>query len=168
MAIKYVKGDATDPQGAGNKFIVHCCNDVGAWGSGFVMALSKKWRAPEQCYRAWFDHGDLEPFALGNIQTVLVESGFEKDADEKDIPIHTYVINCIAQRGIGMQSDGIPLRYDALETCLTKVAKVVRETGNASIVGPRFGAGLAGGSWTKIEEIINRVCDGINVVIYDL
>jgi O-acetyl-ADP-ribose deacetylase (regulator of RNase III) len=27
--IKYTKGDATRPVGAGNKIIVHVCNDIG-------------------------------------------------------------------------------------------------------------------------------------------
>ncbi len=43
IQINYVKGDATAPIGIGNKIIVHICNDIGRWGKGFVMALSKKW-----------------------------------------------------------------------------------------------------------------------------
>jgi hypothetical protein len=33
--IKYVKGDATKPVDTDpktNKIIIHCCNDIGAWG----------------------------------------------------------------------------------------------------------------------------------------
>ena len=51
MEIKYIKGDATRPIGDGSKLILHICNDVGAWGSGFVVALSKRWKEPEQKYR---------------------------------------------------------------------------------------------------------------------
>lgn len=40
--IQYKKGDATNPIDNGNKVIVHICNDIGAWGKGFVMAISKK------------------------------------------------------------------------------------------------------------------------------
>ena len=39
--IKYVVGDATAPQGESKKIICHICNDLGAWGAGFVLALSK-------------------------------------------------------------------------------------------------------------------------------
>jgi hypothetical protein len=49
--LKYVIGDATSPQGTGNKIIVHICNDIGGWGLGFVLALSKRWKAPEIQYR---------------------------------------------------------------------------------------------------------------------
>jgi O-acetyl-ADP-ribose deacetylase (regulator of RNase III) len=38
--IEYVQGDATRPQGPGNKIIVHICNDVGGWGKGFVLTLA--------------------------------------------------------------------------------------------------------------------------------
>lgn len=37
--IQYRVGDATAPVADGNKIICHLCNDIGAWGKGFVMAL---------------------------------------------------------------------------------------------------------------------------------
>lgn len=46
--IKYLKGDATQPLVSGNKIIVHVCNDIGAWGKGFVLAISKRWAQPEK------------------------------------------------------------------------------------------------------------------------
>ena len=46
MPINYVKGDATSPQGTSPRVLVHVCNDLGAWGKGFVVAVSKKWPAP--------------------------------------------------------------------------------------------------------------------------
>ena len=67
MKIEYVIGDATDPQGDGKKLIVHVCNNVGAWGAGFVMALSKKWKAPEKVYRA------QKEYILGTVRMVEVE-----------------------------------------------------------------------------------------------
>lgn len=71
MQIKYLKGDATKPIGEGNKVIVHVCNDVGGWGRGFVLALSKRWAEPERKYREWAKSGDK--FELGEVQFVQVE-----------------------------------------------------------------------------------------------
>lgn len=48
MEILYIKGDATAPIGSGVKVITHICNDIGGWGKGFVLALSKKWKMPEE------------------------------------------------------------------------------------------------------------------------
>ncbi|XXU05921.1 hypothetical protein WMF40_38440 [Sorangium sp. So ce854] len=50
--IDYRTGDATEPAGAGPRIICHVCNDIGGWGRGFVVALSKKWPEPEARYRA--------------------------------------------------------------------------------------------------------------------
>ena len=51
QVVKYIKGDATNPVSEGNKILVHVCNDVGGWGKGFVIAVSNKWKEPEQQYR---------------------------------------------------------------------------------------------------------------------
>ncbi len=51
--IKYIKGDATSPQAKGTKIIAHICNDLGGWGKGFVLAISKRWKEPESSYRKW-------------------------------------------------------------------------------------------------------------------
>ncbi|MDB5329368.1 MAG: hypothetical protein JWP03_519 [Phycisphaerales bacterium] len=52
-AIHYLVGDATAPQGDGPRIIAHVCNDLGRWGRGFVLALSKRWHEPEARFRAW-------------------------------------------------------------------------------------------------------------------
>ena len=153
-AIKYVQGDATSPIGPGNKFIVHVCNDIGAWGAGFVLAISRRWDEPEAMYRKWFrvDHD----FKLGRIQRVQVE---------EDIT----VVNMIAQNGVGVNARGnIPLRYTMVAECLRKVAKRASEVG-ASVHMPRIGCGLAGGSWPAIEKIIEDTLLAVNleVVVYD-
>jgi hypothetical protein len=44
--INYLKGDATFPEAKGTKIICHICNDLGAWGKGFVLAISKRWSEP--------------------------------------------------------------------------------------------------------------------------
>lgn len=146
--IHYVKGDATNPQGDGNKIIVHICNDIGAWGAGFVLAVSKKWRAPEIAYRAEKKH------TLGQVQLVRVSD---------DI----IVANMVAQHGIGTGSDGKPpIDYAAVRACLAQVNDSAYHTGS-SIHMPRIGCGLAGGEWSKIEEIITDVAS-VPVYVYDL
>jgi O-acetyl-ADP-ribose deacetylase (regulator of RNase III) len=153
--ITYLKGDATNPQVSGNKAIIHICNNQGGWGRGFVLALSKKWLTPEMRYRFWFTYNNQESeFELGNIQRIQVEH---------DI----WIFNMIAQKGYKQNNTSIPLQYDALEQCLSKVAIDVRQF-NATIHAPRIGCGLAGGEWSKVEEIINETCKDIDVFIYDL
>ncbi|HEX7868788.1 MAG TPA: Appr-1-p processing protein [Chryseobacterium sp.] len=152
--INYLKGDATNPQAEGNKIIVHICNDIGGWGKGFVMAISKRWKKPESKYREWFQSG--ENFNLGEIQIVKVED---------DI----WVCNMIGQHKTISSSKGIPpIRYEAVEKCLEKVSIEALKI-NASIHMPRIGCGLAGGKWEEIESIITKTLlrDDVEVYVYD-
>jgi O-acetyl-ADP-ribose deacetylase (regulator of RNase III) len=155
-AITYLKGDATCPQAKGVKLICHVCNDCGAWGKGFVLALSRRWEAPEEQYRAWYAGRVGEGFALGEVQFVQVEPW-------------VWVANMVGQHGIKRGSSGPPIRYDALARCLAKVAEKALELG-ASVHVPRIGCGLAGGDWSKVEPLIQEeLCQrGVAVTVYDL
>ena len=42
--------------------IVHVCNDIGAWGKGFVMAISNRWPEPESRYRKWHREKETNDF----------------------------------------------------------------------------------------------------------
>lgn len=151
--IQYLKGDATSPIGKGPRIIAHICNDIGGWGKGFVMALSKKWKAPEQEYRAW--HAEGKDFALGAIQMI-------------EVAPEIWVANMIAQHKVRSQNGVPPIRYDALEKALGQLALFALEH-KAEVHGPRMGAGLAGGDWEKIEALLlKNLCQtGIRVFIYD-
>lgn len=154
--INYLVGDATDPQVPGNKIIAHICNDIGAWGAGFVMAISKKWPEPENIYNEWHQRGRNfgVPFKLGFLQFVAVED---------DIVI----ANMIGQHGVRSKDNQKPLDLDALKQCLEILSNRAYLT-NASVHMPRIGCGLAGGKWEEVEPIILEALDGIDVYVYDL
>jgi O-acetyl-ADP-ribose deacetylase (regulator of RNase III) len=153
--ITYLRGDATCPQAKGPKIICHICHDIGGWGKGFVLALSKRWKQPEAEYRAWYAKRRDRELALGAVQFVPVESTI-------------WVANMIGQHGIKTGSSGPPIRYDAVSQCLMKVAENALELG-ASVHMPRIGCGLAGGQWAKIEPLIteNLLLSNIAVTVYD-
>ena len=141
MEILYIKGDATAPIGSGVKVITHICNDIGGWGKGFVLALSKKWKMPEEGYRQWYK--SQEEFTLGAVQFVNVEN-------------ELYVANMIGQHGIYKDCKGLPpIRYDAVRQCLKEVA-LFTIAHKASVHMPRIGCGLAGGKWELMEQIIKE------------
>ena len=151
--IKYIHGDATSPVGDGKKLLIHVCNDIGAWGAGFVLALSRRWKEPERMYHQW--HRRNKGFKLGKEQYVKVEP---------DI----VVVNMIGQKDIRTKGGVSPIRYGAISRCLDKVAEAASLNG-ASVHAPKFGAGLAGGSWPKIEAIIiDKLCSkDIDVTVYN-
>lgn len=156
--IHYIIGDATKPVGDGKKVIVHCCNDAGGWGSGFVLALSARWGEPEAAYRSWYQRCSImgTKFELGAVQFVLVEPGIE-------------VANLIGQHGYGKCVDPEKpfVKYDAIRKGLTTVAEFARTHG-ASIHMPRIGCGLAGGTWWEMGPIVEETLAGLDVYVYDL
>jgi len=174
--IEYVKGDATLPKGEGTKFVIHCCNDIGGWGRGFVLSINKRYRRPMEEYRRWYTDLIHElatgHFGLGEVQFVPVTGD-------------TIIVNMIGQHGIKKENGIPPIRYDAIESCLQKVREKIHEMmhedaekhftsdrslGGYSIHCPRFGAGLAGGDWALIELLIreNLSKKEIPVTVYDL
>jgi O-acetyl-ADP-ribose deacetylase (regulator of RNase III) len=156
MSIDYVVGDATCPIGEGAKIIVHVCNDIGSWGRGFVMAISKRWPEPERRYRAWHCGKESSTFQLGEVQLVQVGDAL-------------WVANLVGQRDI-RAIDGVPpVRYDAIRIGLQQVAKEASRL-NASVRMPRIGCGLAGGKWEDVGRIVEEeLCaKGIRVTVYDL
>lgn len=153
--LKIIKGDATSPQAKGPKVVAHICNDLGGWGKGFVVAVSRRWPQPERDFRDWHRHRASNDFALGAVRLVQVTAD-------------VWVANMVGQRGIRSGSGGPPIRYDAVERCLTSLADQIQPLG-ASVHMPRIGCGLAGGTWDRIEPIITRtLCErDIAVTVYD-
>lgn len=149
--IKYLIGDATQPVGSDNKIICHICNNVGAWGAGFVLALSRRWKEPEMVYR----QTNVRDLHLGTVITVRVS---------EDI----LVANMVAQNNIisNINDNEPPIRYDALKVCLAAVNDIALKT-NSSLHMPRIGTGLAGGKWDEIEKIIKETIT-VDTYVYDL
>ncbi|MEU7026162.1 Appr-1-p processing protein [Streptomyces sp. NPDC046275] len=155
-AIEYVRGDATAPRGKGVKIVAHVCNDLGGWGKGFVLAVSRRWPEPEAAYRRWHRERARNDFGLGAAQFVRVEP-------------YVWVANLVGQRGIRTgRSTGVPVRYEAIDAALALLAGKAAELG-ASVHMPRIGCGLAGGRWERVEPLIAErlVARGIPVTVYD-
>ncbi|MEU1456001.1 macro domain-containing protein [Streptomyces avermitilis] len=153
--IRYVRGDATVPSGGGVKMIAHVCNDIGGWGTGFVLAVSQRWPEPEKAYRAWYRDRAANDFGLGAAQFVQVERSL-------------WVANMIGQRGIRTSGNEVPVRYEAIDAALGLLADRAVAL-DASVHLPRIGCGLAGGTWSRVEPLITErlVRRGIPVTVYD-
>lgn len=162
MPIRYQVGDATRPSEDGPKVIVHCVNDIGKWGSGFVLALDKRWPYAGVKYRLWHRapietlDEDTPPFRLGAVQFVEVEPSL-------------WVANLVGQHRTIREGERIPVRYEALATGFRTVADFCLQR-QASVHAPRLGAGLARGSWPRIADLLETeiVARGVPVSVYDL
>ncbi|MDO5106082.1 macro domain-containing protein [Capnocytophaga sp.] len=139
--IKYEQGDATNPLSE-RTLILHIVNNVGKWGKGFVLSLSKKYPKAKENYVNWFNKGT--DFELGNVNFF--------SADENVV-----IANMLAQNGVKRNANDLSqkLDYKALENCLNQVADYAL-LHRLNIQAPKFGAGLGGGDWDAIVKIIEK------------
>ncbi len=171
MNIEYVNGDLLSVTPSCRRVIPHICNNIGGWGSGFVVSLSNKWKSPEQSYRQWFRDKHYTfaskqilgteiaiPFELGRVQNVTV----------RECP-GTVVSNMIAQNGTMCKTNLKPIKYASLIRCMESIELSLRNVKNVEIHAPKFGAGLAGGRWDVIEELIQEIWvdNGLKVIVYN-
>lgn len=151
--IHYLIGDATHPVGDEDKIIAHIVNDVGKWGAGFSGALSKRWPQAGPNYINYFNN-PVNQFGLG--KTFYTSVG--------DLE-YMLIANMCAQHGVRRRN--VPIRYDALKTCLKAVAETA-VVFKAQVHMPRIGCGLAGGNWSTIEPLIQSEMSDVEVFVYDL
>lgn len=191
---KIIIGDATKPQlirPVGFVIIPHIVNDIGAFGSGFVVALTKTFGPMiGDVYREWFNTSPenyetpstvkfvklqfemVEPkmFFLGNTQFVLAKTGTSPSMTPTII-----VASMVGQHGVGYDSTGLPpVRYDAIAQSMSRVREYVKklEYANRVDVGihaPWFGTLRSGGEKGIIEALIQNIWidRGLDVTMYD-
>lgn len=197
--IKYVQGNMFQHlpyYTPATKVIPHICNDVGAWGAGFVVPLAEKWPRTRHQYKEWHGSG-YDPirgvtFELGHVAFVQVAGVGKYVQQPPDAAVQKngeiYVVNMIGQHKTGQGEsypghDGNPrilppVRYGALSLCMAEVRDNIdamtdfghwQEYG-VEIHAPMFGAGLAGGDWNVIAGLIKEfwLDEDIPVTIYHL
>ncbi len=194
--IQYKIGDATRPEiviGPGHYVIVHVCNDIDKWGAGFVNALTRRFGMyPKQSYHDWCAQkppGSLpcsgDPIRiptmtgsaiLGEVQfvplTYMVNKDKYRTCKDELSNSSLYVTSMIAQHEIRRGPGGLaPIRYDALERCLGHVQDWIKKQSVCTrVIMPRIGCGLAGGTWDKVQPLIEKQLSsvGIDVTVCDL
>jgi O-acetyl-ADP-ribose deacetylase (regulator of RNase III) len=143
----YKTGSALEIPSASDRttVVMHVCNDVGKWGRGFVLAVSRVSPAPENAYRQWFrskksDEGT--PFRLGAVQFVRVNE-------------RMLVANMIGQRDI-VRRDGLPPhRIEAVRKAVRTVLDRANDEG-WDVQCPRIGCSLGGGSWAAVSKMLQE------------
>ncbi len=146
--IKFAQDGAFD-------IILHGCNCFCKMGSGVAKAVSEAYPLAL--------HADLETKVgdytkLGNY--TVVPSKANKKSANKII----YIINCYIQYNYGRAKKQY-VDYDALRLCLRKVNF---RYPNKHIGMPRIGAGLGGGDWNIIKQIIEEELKDMKVTIVKL
>lgn len=121
----------------GPNAIIHICNNMGGWGAGFVLNLSRQYPEAEKAYRA------LAEYELGSV-------GFVTCRQHNNT---LTVCNIIAQDGYRSNRNPCPLNYEALADALQAIAKVLPTT--TTLHMPHIGCGLAGGNLSRVIELLH-------------
>lgn len=145
--INYIVGDLLE---AKEKVIVHGCNNYGVMGSGVAKQIRAKWPNVFDEYHLKYKVFGLE---LGSIIPVETTDG-------------KIIVNAITQDGFG--KDGARyVVYEAVEKCFILINEKAYDWNASEIAMPRIGAGLGGGDWTIIEDIITRTAKNYVPIVYD-
>lgn len=129
--------DAWDEQST--RVVIHCCNDIKAWGSGFVIAINEELgEEPKNAYLA----GTSE---LGTI----THHYFQED--------NIMVYNIIGQCGIRSIYNPIPIDYAAIREGCNRVFKDASDKfgDHWEVHMPFMGSDRAGGNWEYIKQIVD-------------
>lgn len=148
MPVKVVKGDIFNTS---IKCIGHGCNNQGVMGSGIAAVIRDKFPEAYQEYKVWCS-ATAEEDLLGD--TLVVESNGK------------FIFNMVTQNFYG--KDGLRYaKYDAIAECFWAANNHVLALEHGLAI-PLIGAGLGGGNWNVIYEIIKSEAKDINVLIYRL
>ena len=145
--INYVTGDLL---GATQRVIIHGCNAQGVMGSGVARQIRQRW---PNVYEVYALRHRVFGLGLGEIVPVATLDG-------------RIIVNCITQDGFGRDGRRY-VDYDAIDRCLALVNDRVQGWEATEVAMPRIGAGLGGGDWEVIEQIVLRNATNFVPVVYD-
>lgn len=131
--------------------IVHGCNAQGVMGSGVALAVKNKYPIAFKDYRDKYEAPLMQGFAKGGLEL----------GEAYPVPINTNLIiwNAITQEMFGLP--GRNCSYDAIEECFIQVDYNANDWADIIVPEihiPAIGAGLGGGNWEIIREIIEQTC----------
>jgi O-acetyl-ADP-ribose deacetylase (regulator of RNase III) len=155
MKIIYKQGDVL---GGPEPWVLHGCNAQGVMGSGVALAVKKKYPSAYTTYLASAQQGGMR---LGVVTFAVQENGL-------------CVFNGITQEFYGHQPSWgktVYVSYDAVTEVMAAMDYCAKEQGQdwpIEVAMPKIGAGLGGGDWDTIAEIIEQGSNHFQPVVYTL
>ena len=144
----------------GHSYIAHGCNAQGVMGSGVAKIVKDNYRYAYDTYRHVYD---TEGLKLGR---VIRSSVSHRESGLGNKPT---IFNCITQDHYG--TDQRYANYGAIQQCIQEIDGYFEHNRRSwplySVAFPMIGAGLAGGDWGIISQIIERESNHFHPVVYD-
>ena len=147
--INYVKGDILEHATEG--MLLHSGNARGIMNSGFAKSIREKYPEVYNVYKSDIDDGKK----IGDISWVIHEDKL-------------LIGTIIGQLFYGRDPDTRYVSYDALDRALNHAFKSAKIFGFLQVNMVKIGAGLGGGSWSIIEQIIINAATKNNFKTYNI
>lgn len=132
--------------------IIQGCNCFHTMGAGIAAQIANQFPEAQEVdlSTGYGDKGKLGTFSKALI---------------KRYKVPFYVINLYSQYSIASRLNPKPVDYEAIKKGFEKIRQ---DFPDARIAYPMLGAGLAGGNWARIQDIIDKALYGLNhtLVIY--
>lgn len=153
MKIIYKKGDLLQ---CTESWILHGCNAQGVMGSGVALAIRKKYPSAYAAYIASIQHDGMQ---LGRVTYAEQEDG-------------KTIFNGITQEYYGKDGRRY-VDYQAITDVIWLINKYAVSLNKIKesyipVAMPKIGAGLGGGDWDIISEIIEEQSFNFQPVVYTL
>lgn len=135
--------------------IVHGCNCFCTMGKGIAKTIKLKFPEAyeEDCKTIAGDKNKLGTYTKADISKRLNKP-------------NAFIINAYTQYDYRKTYDGsdINVDYDAIKSVFSSLNK---DFADKKLGIPKIGAGLAGGDWDKIAEIINSVTPDVDIELVE-
>lgn len=151
MKIEYRKGDIFLSNA---KHIAHGCNMQGKMNKGFALAIKQKYPNSYNDYMNAYQNG----IALGDIIVSNVSNFFEEKT----------IIHCLTQFTYSSKPYIMNISYNAIIDCMIKINSYCFDNNIYEINMPKIGAGLGGGDWDKISQIIEEYSTNFQPIVWEL
>jgi O-acetyl-ADP-ribose deacetylase (regulator of RNase III) len=150
MVIEYRKGDLLDVNFG---VIIHGCNSHGVMGSGVALAVKNKYPGAYESYRDYIDISKDDQDLLGSVIVYEVNDNL-------------MVANMITQKDFGTHKRQV--NYGAIARGFDDLEEFYANMPGLVFHFPKIGAGLGGGDWEVIAEIIEQMCPNRRLVCWEL
>ena len=148
--IEYRKGNLLDVK---RGVIIHGCNSHGVMGSGVALAVKNKYPGAYESYRDYIDVSKDDQDLLGSVIVYEVNDNLS-------------VANMITQKDFGTHKRQV--NYGAIARGFDDLEEFYANMPGLVFHFPKIGAGLGGGDWEVIAEIIEQMCPNRRLVCWEL
>ena len=148
--IEYRKGNLLDVTSG---IIIHGCNSHGVMGSGVALAVKNKYPGAYELYRERCIDSNDDPYLLGSVIVYMVNENL-------------LVANMITQKDFGTHKRQV--NYGAIARGFDDLEEYYANTPGVEFHFPKIGAGLGGGDWEVIAELIEFYCPDRKLICWEL